>query len=97
MMFLKVYAQDSCPRCPQAKALAKHLELTQSVIKVEYYDVKTDEGLADALENDVMTTPSLVLFNNRGRLIKSWHGLTPSLPEFMTYIGKYNELLGKND
>lgn len=82
-MILKLYTQDSCSKCPPAKALAKALENT---MKVEYLDVKSPDGLADALENDVMSTPSIIIFNDKGRMIQTWHGVTPTMEEVRRYI-----------
>ncbi|MCX6807050.1 MAG: thioredoxin family protein [Candidatus Berkelbacteria bacterium] len=70
-MTLKIFTQPSCPDCPPAKKLGKKLE---DKIKVEYHDISTPKGLAEAASLDVMATPTLILLNDDGKVKKTWPG-----------------------
>lgn len=73
---LKIFWQETCNKCPIAKALGRKLEKEENK-KVEYFDVKSPEGLAEAVMFDVMATPSLVITDDNNNEIKSWHGEIP--------------------
>lgn len=77
-MKLKMFTQPSCPRCPAAKAVVAKIE---HKIKVESYDIKTPEGLAEALEYNVMATPSIVILDKEGNVLAEFLGQAPALEE----------------
>jgi glutaredoxin len=77
-MILKMFTQPSCPRCPAAKAIVKQIE---HKVKVENYDIKTVEGLTEALEYDVLSTPSIIVFNHDNEVLGEWRGEAPSLED----------------
>jgi thioredoxin-related protein len=82
-MILKVFTQSTCPRCPGAKALICRLKADlpadKEKIKVEEHDVSTVDGLAEASFYSAMTTPTILLCNNKGEIVKEWRGEVPSL------------------
>ena len=59
-MKLKLFTQPTCPKCPAAKDVVKKVE---HKVKVEQYDIKTEDGLAEALGYDIMATPSIVIID----------------------------------
>jgi glutaredoxin len=85
MMKLKVFTQPSCPKCPAAKALIKELDVKD--IHVEHYDIKTENGLAEALSYDIMSTPSIVIENNN-KVIAEWRAEVPSLEAVQKVLKK---------
>jgi glutaredoxin len=82
-MKLKVFTQPSCPKCPAAKKIIAQFE---DKFKVEYYDIKTEDGLAEALSYDIMTTPSAVAVNDKEHVIKEWLGQAPTVEELNNII-----------
>jgi hypothetical protein len=46
---------------------------------VEEHDVSTVDGLAEASFYSAMTTPTILLCNNKGEIVKEWRGEVPSL------------------
>lgn len=82
-MILKVFTQPNCPKCPSTKALIHRLKVdlpTDKVkLKVEEYNVSTVDGLAEASFYTVMTTPTILLCNDKSKILKEWRGETPSL------------------
>jgi len=79
-MKLKVFTQQACPRCPAAKQLVKQVE---HKFQVEYYDIKTEDGLAEALEYDIMATPSLVVLDHENNVVKQWSVELPDSKELV--------------
>jgi len=74
-MKLKFFSQDKCPKCPAAKAVVD--ELKAAGVPVEYYDVKTVDGRAEAVYYGLMSTPSAVLTDNSDVELDSWRGEAP--------------------
>jgi hypothetical protein len=81
-MIVKIFWQEKCPNCPQAKALGKSLELEHG-LDVIYYNTKEPDGLAEAVMFDVMSTPSVIVCDAKGSEIIGWRGLTPSVDDIM--------------
>jgi thioredoxin-related protein len=72
---LKFFSKDSCPNCPPAKEIAE--DLKRRGVIVQYFDVDSVDGRAEAMFYDVMGTPSTVLVDEKGDELMSWRGKTP--------------------
>ena len=81
-MRLKIFTQPSCPHCPPAKELGKRLE---KQIEVEYLDITTPAGLAEANFYSIWATPTLILTDAQERELKRWEG-TPTEEEVLDEI-----------
>jgi len=77
-MLLKIFTQPNCPKCPAAKAVVKQVE---NKVKIENYDIKTVEGLTEALEYDVLSTPSIIILDHDNNILGRWNGETPLLED----------------
>ena len=75
-MVLKIFTSPTCPKCPPAKKLGKEIK-KEGEIKVEWFDISTVDGLAEASFYSVLFTPSLVLVNKAGKEIAGWRGQAP--------------------
>lgn len=73
---MKVFWQKDCPSCPKAKEIGKKLE---KELEVQYCDVDTVDGLTEACLYQVMSTPSLVVIDEKGEEIESWKGILPEI------------------
>lgn len=82
-MIVKIFWQDECPHCPAAKNLGNDLE--RKGMKVEYHDIKTIDGLAEASFFNIMSTPSFVITDGN-REIKLWKGKNPGMEEIEKYL-----------
>ena len=82
-MKLKVFTQPNCPNCPPAKEFAKKFK---SKMEVEYWNITTAEGLAEAAMFNIMGTPSLVLTDDDDNELEVWRGEAPTEKEFKTKI-----------
>jgi glutaredoxin len=85
-MKVKVFWKRDCPNCPKAKELGKKLEADGA--SVEYYDVETSGGLAEAALLGVMTTPSVAVTRGDGAEVRVWRGEAPSLDEVKKTLEK---------
>jgi len=48
-------------------------------LKVEEYDTTTVEGMAEGSFYTVMATPTILLCDDAGKVLKDWRGEAPSL------------------
>ena len=76
-MKLKIFTKPDCPNCPAAKILGKKLE-TQGA-KVDWFDLSEDKGLSEAVYFDVLSTPTLIVIDDKDNEIKSWRGEVPQM------------------
>jgi glutaredoxin len=81
-MIMKVFTQPSCPRCPAAKKIVAQVE---NKFNVEQYDIKTDDGLAEALSYDLMATPSIVILDDKGNVAAEWRGESPTVDDLLKF------------
>jgi thiol-disulfide isomerase/thioredoxin len=83
-MAVKIFWQDECPHCPKAKEIGEKLE--KKGIKVEYFDIKSIDGLAEAAYFSVMSTPSLIITDDNNREIFGWRGQTPDIKDLEEHL-----------
>jgi len=77
-MKIKIFWQKNCSRCPEAKNVGKQLE---KEAEVQYFDVDSVDGLAEASYYDIASTPSIVALDNNDNEIKIWRGNAPGMEE----------------
>jgi len=77
-MKIKIFWQKNCPHCPEAKNMGKQLEKETTV---QYFDIETIDGLAEASYYDIASTPSIAILDDNDNEIKIWRGKTPRLEE----------------
>ncbi len=77
-MKIKIFWQNNCLHCLEAKNIGKQLEKEAAV---QYFDVDTVDGLAEASYHDIASTPSIVVLDNDDKEIKTWRGKIPRLEE----------------
>ncbi len=66
----KLYTRKTCPNCPPVKNFMDDVELQGASINVD-----TDEGLADAAENGVFATPTVIFYNAKGKECARCHNV----------------------
>lgn len=76
---VKIFTKKGCPRCPQAKAIGELLK--RRGIQVEYFDLDTADGLAEAAFYNVQATPTILVEDTEERVIAIWAGNVPQLKE----------------
>ncbi|HUV72135.1 MAG TPA: thioredoxin family protein [Clostridia bacterium] len=80
-MILKLFTQPDCGKCPSAKQVVVKLKTQNSKLKIEEFDVTTVDGMAEASFYTVMATPTILLCDNTGKILKDWRGQIPALTE----------------
>jgi len=83
-MIIKIFWQESCTRCPPTKKLGESLE--GRGVKVEYHDVDSPDGLAEAMFYDVLSTPSLIITDDEKKEISAWRGETPKIEDVKKFL-----------
>jgi arsenate reductase-like glutaredoxin family protein len=84
-MMVKIFWQPECPKCALAKEIGKQLK--DMGIKVEYYNIKEADGLAEAALFAVMATPSIVVTDSQGKEKASWRAEVPDIEEIKKALG----------
>jgi glutaredoxin len=79
-MKIKIFWQKNCPHCPEARNIGKQLE---KETEVQYFDIDTVDGLAEASYYNIASTPSMIIVDNDDNEIKAWRGKTPDIQEVM--------------
>jgi thiol-disulfide isomerase/thioredoxin len=80
-MIIKLFTQPTCGKCPAAKEIIKKLKEKQPELKYEEYDVTTVDGMAEGSFYMVMATPTILVCDDTGEVIKDFRGEAPSLTE----------------
>ncbi len=74
-MTTKFFWKSECSKCPAAKESISDLK------DVEFYNLDEAEGLAEAAFYSVMSTPSLVISDDKGAELASFRGEMPTAEE----------------
>ncbi|MDD2678566.1 MAG: thioredoxin family protein [Candidatus Nanoarchaeia archaeon] len=82
-MKVKIFTQDNCPNCPQAKKLGE--ELIKQGLNAEFYDVKTPQGLAESLMHNVLSTPSIIIIKEN-KVVEEFLAQTPQIEEVKKWL-----------
>lgn len=77
---MKCFWRMKCPKCPPAK------ELLANSVNVEYHNVDEVDGLAEAAFYGVLSTPSIIVTEEDGKEIRSWHGEIPGQGEIQKWL-----------
>jgi thioredoxin-related protein len=85
-MKLKLFWRKECKKCQPAKMACKYLE--ENGFEVEYYDIDTVNGMAEAAFYEVISTPTAIVVDERGNEIASWRGEVPDTKIIMGLKGK---------
>ena len=75
MKKIKIFWQPECPKCPKAKELGEMLR--SEGYDVELFNTKEMDGLAESVYYDVLSTPSVVVIDEKGTKA-SWMGEVPA-------------------
>ncbi|MCL2008780.1 MAG: anaerobic ribonucleoside-triphosphate reductase [Treponema sp.] len=65
MLTMMLFVRSSCPNCPPAQRAAEGLDLYLQLVNTD-----TDEGMAEALKRRVVSAPTAILLDPKGKEIK---------------------------
>jgi len=85
-MKLKLLWRKECKMCTPAKTACARLE--KEGIEVEYFDVDTVEGMAEAAFYEVSSTPTTIVVDRRGNEVASWRGEAPEVEAILRLQGR---------
>jgi Thioredoxin domain len=81
---VKVFVKAKCPKCPAAKEI--EMTLKEEGVLVLHYDLDTIDGLAEASYYSVLSTPSIIIENDKEEEVVSWRGVVPTLQEVKQHL-----------
>jgi glutaredoxin len=84
MPTVKIFTKQQCPRCPQAKQLGSELE--QQGHSVQYFDVETADGLAEATFFSVQATPTIIVEDDQENILAEYRGQVPLRNDLLPLI-----------
>ncbi len=84
MRRVKIFYRKDCPFCPLALNLKK--SLIEEKVNVEFYDIDTAEGLAEATFHKILSVPTVIVEDNMENEVRKWHGSVPSLSEVLNAV-----------
>jgi glutaredoxin len=84
MLKVKIFSKSGCGMCSPAKELGLLLE--ERGLWVEYFDIGTTEGLAEATFYGVKDIPA-VLVEDDERVVGKWEGRILSFEELKSLYG----------
>lgn len=96
-MILKLFTQKNCPKCPGAKKVFQALKKKKiKGLVFEAYDTEAVEGMAEAAFYTVMSTPALLICDEKGREITGWRGEVPKEGRVKAEVKHEYETIRKN-
>jgi len=72
---VKIFTTRRCPKCPQAHKVGELLK--ERGVKVEFFDLETPDGLAEAAFYSVQSTPTILVEDDHERVLAHWIGWVP--------------------
>lgn len=81
---VKIFYKSDCPLCGTALKLKE--SLIREKIDVEYYNVETAEGLAEATYYGVLSVPTVIIEDRMENEIRNWRGTVPSVTEVLNAV-----------
>ncbi len=76
MGVIKLFVQQKCHKCPQAKEVGNILK--DEGFKVEEYDIKTADGMAEAAFHSIQSTPVIILEDSDENIIAEFRDEIPT-------------------
>ena len=79
MGVIKVFVQQKCGKCPQAKEVGNTLK--GEGFNVIEYDIQTADGMAEAAFHSIQSTPTIILEDQDENIIADFRGDMPTPQE----------------
>ena len=79
MGMIKLFIQQKCNKCPQAKEVGNTLK--NDGFEVMEYDIQTADGMAEAAFHSIQTTPAIILEDSDENIVADFRGEIPTLQE----------------
>ena len=79
MGVIKLFVQQKCHKCPQAKKVGNTLK--DEGFKVKEYDIQTADGMAEAAFHSIQSTPAIILEDSDENIVADFRGQVPTPQE----------------
>ena len=76
MGVIKLFIQQKCHKCPQAKEVGNTLK--NEGFEVMEYDIRTADGMSEAAFHSIQTTPAIILEDSDENIIADFRGEIPT-------------------
>jgi len=86
---VKLFWKNDCPQCGNAKIVG--LQLKNEGLEVVDYNLDTSDGLAEAAFCGVMSTPTIIIEDEKENPIALFSGQVPSFSEIKQAIHSYHQ------
>ncbi|MFH1422999.1 MAG: thioredoxin fold domain-containing protein [Planctomycetota bacterium] len=87
-MEIKIFSKNTCPACNALKnsidQFFSNFDSTSN-IKVIYYNIEEEEGIAEGAFLDVRSVPTTIVEHERKQLAR-WDGIVPNIDEFASHL-----------
>jgi glutaredoxin len=87
---LKLFVQQTCPKCPAAKAVAEELRKKRKDMEVKTFDISDEENRLTALMLQISSTPAFAI----GEEIL-FVGEVPTVDELNRKLDEYSSRVNK--
>jgi hypothetical protein len=84
---VKLFWKTECPQCGNAKIVSSQLE--KAGLHVSDYNLDTPDGLAEASYYSVMSTPTMIIEDEKENTIASFSGQVPTPSEVKQAITNF--------
>ncbi|MCX7856743.1 MAG: thioredoxin family protein [Deltaproteobacteria bacterium] len=81
---VKIFFKSDCPLCGSAIKLKD--SLAKEKVQVEFYNIETAEGLAEATFYRVLSVPTVIVEDKMENEIIDWRGKVPSVSEVLNAV-----------
>ncbi len=85
---VKLFWKTECPRCGNAKIVG--IQLKDEGLEVHDYNLDTSDGLAEASYYGIMSTPTIIIEDEKENTIALFSGEVPSYAEVRNKIRTYH-------
>ena len=88
-MEILVFGKPDCARCQTTKHKIDHImkrHKLDAAVQVNFADLSTEDGLAEALFKDVREVPTTVILS-RGEELAKWEGKIPQTQDILKFLG----------
>ena len=79
MGVIKLFIQQKCHKCPQAKEVGNTLK--NEGFEVMEYDIRTADGMSEAAFHSIQTTPAIILEDSDENIIADFRSEIPTPQE----------------
>ncbi len=88
MPSIKLFWKHDCPKCPAAKHVFDSLR--SEGFKILDYNLDTADGLAEGAYHGVLSTPTLLVIDEKDKEVLQWRGDVPTFEEVKAVLMSYD-------